>query len=188
MSLNWHQADIWAALMNVGFRVRPCENSTRYNRTRNFEACGHAQSKKMQKFLLRSALQPNQISFSHGLGPSRQAAFFGPTSLTGHCGHGWTCSLPRPVAIDPISEVEGASQQSRPCRFLQRGRGVTCHAADHAKGICFAGFAEALESQFPKSPKASRKCSPTTAPMLARPRKPRSCWAERDSSHLRAGQ
>ena len=40
-------------------RPRPCENSTRYNRTRNFEACGHAQSKKMQKFLLRSALQPN---------------------------------------------------------------------------------------------------------------------------------
>ena len=38
---------------------RPCGNSTRYNRTRNFEACGHAQSKKMQKFLLRSALQPN---------------------------------------------------------------------------------------------------------------------------------
>ena len=35
------------------------------------------------------------------IGPSRQAAFFGPTSLTGHCGHGWTCSLPRPVAIDP---------------------------------------------------------------------------------------
>jgi hypothetical protein len=33
---------------------------------------------------------------------------------------------------------------------LQRERGVTCHAADHAKGICFAGFAEALESQFPK--------------------------------------
>ena len=53
--------------------------------------------------------------------------------------------------------------------------------SDHAKGICFAGFAEALESQFPKSPKASRNCSPTTAPMLARPRKPRSCWAERDS-------
>jgi hypothetical protein len=48
---------------------RPCENSTRYNRTRNFEACGHAQSKKMQKFLLRSALQSNQIWFSHGLGP-----------------------------------------------------------------------------------------------------------------------
>jgi hypothetical protein len=28
---------------------RPCENFTRYNRTRNFEACRHAQSKKMQK-------------------------------------------------------------------------------------------------------------------------------------------
>ena len=57
----------------VEFRSWPrlCENSTRYKRTRNFEACGHAQGKKMQKFLLRSALQPNQISFSHGLGPSR---------------------------------------------------------------------------------------------------------------------
>src|SRR5450755_4096717 len=45
-----------------------CENSTRYKRTLNFEACGHAQSKKMQKFVLRSALRPNQISFSHSLG------------------------------------------------------------------------------------------------------------------------
>jgi hypothetical protein len=53
---------------------RPCENSTRYNRTRNFEACGHAQSKKIQKFLFRSALQPNQISFSHGLDPLRKSA------------------------------------------------------------------------------------------------------------------
>jgi hypothetical protein len=26
--------------------------------------------------------------------------FSGRPSLTGHCGHGWTCSLPRPVAID----------------------------------------------------------------------------------------
>src|SRR6266581_7116957 len=25
----------------------------------------------------------------------------GRASLTGHCGRGWTCSLPRPVAIDP---------------------------------------------------------------------------------------
>ena len=28
---------------------RPCENSTRYKRTRNFEACGHAQGKKNAK-------------------------------------------------------------------------------------------------------------------------------------------
>jgi hypothetical protein len=27
--------------------------------------------------------------------------FSGRPSLTGHCGHGWTCRLPRPVAIDP---------------------------------------------------------------------------------------
>jgi hypothetical protein len=28
--------------------------------------------------------------------------FSGRPSLTGHCGHGWTCSLPRPVANDPL--------------------------------------------------------------------------------------
>jgi hypothetical protein len=27
--------------------------------------------------------------------------FSGRPSLTGHCGHGWTCSLPHPVVIDP---------------------------------------------------------------------------------------
>jgi hypothetical protein len=53
---------------NGGFGSRLCENAARYNRTRNFEAWGHAQSKKMQKFVLRSALRPNQISFSHSLG------------------------------------------------------------------------------------------------------------------------
>src|SRR6516225_638680 len=52
----------------VGSGPRLCENSARYDRTRNFEACGHAQSKKTQKFILRSVLRPNQISFSHSLG------------------------------------------------------------------------------------------------------------------------
>jgi hypothetical protein len=47
---------------------RLCENSARYNRTRNFEACGNAQSKKTQKFVRRSTLRPNQFSFSHSLG------------------------------------------------------------------------------------------------------------------------
>jgi hypothetical protein len=46
-----------------------CKNSTRYNRTRNFERYGHAESKKMQKFVFRSALRPNQISFSHSQDP-----------------------------------------------------------------------------------------------------------------------
>ena len=31
--------------------------------------------------------------------------FSGRPSLTGHCGHGWTCSLPHPVAIGPKAEV-----------------------------------------------------------------------------------
>ena len=33
--------------------------------------------------------------------------FSGRPSLTGHCGHGWTCSLPRPVAIDPRQPQDG---------------------------------------------------------------------------------
>ena len=53
--------------------TRLCENFARYNRTRNFEACGHAQSKKTQKFILRSLLRPNQFSFSHSLDPEREA-------------------------------------------------------------------------------------------------------------------
>jgi hypothetical protein len=94
-----HRPQVTAPILNS---TRPCENSTRYNRTRNFEACGHAQSKKMQKFLLRSALQPNQISFSHGLGPLRQAAFFGLTVANGVIADmAGPCSLPRPVAHDP---------------------------------------------------------------------------------------
>jgi hypothetical protein len=38
------------------------------------EACGRAQSKKTQKFVLRSALRPNQISFSHSLDPEQKSA------------------------------------------------------------------------------------------------------------------
>src|SRR5258708_20043352 len=35
----------------------------------NFEAYGRAESRKMRKFVLRAALRPNQIKFSHSLGP-----------------------------------------------------------------------------------------------------------------------
>ena len=63
-----------------------CENSTRYNRTRNFGLYGHAESKKTQKFVFRSALRPNQISFSHGQDPcrkSRRPVTF--VKADGHC-------------------------------------------------------------------------------------------------------
>ena len=60
--------------------TRLCENSAWYNRTQNFEACGRAQSKKMQKFVLRSALRPNQISFSHSLDPK-------PATVEPHLDH-----------------------------------------------------------------------------------------------------
>ena len=53
-----------------------CKNSRRYNRTRNFGLYGHAESKKTQKFVFRSALRPNQISFSHS--KAREASLFEP--------------------------------------------------------------------------------------------------------------
>src|SRR5262249_31398218 len=55
------------------FRPWLCKNSTRYDRTRNFGLYGHAESKKTQKFVFRSALRPNQISFSHGHVPKRRS-------------------------------------------------------------------------------------------------------------------
>jgi hypothetical protein len=33
--------------------------------------------------------------------------FSSQPSLSGHCGHGWTCSLPRPVAIDTRQPQDG---------------------------------------------------------------------------------
>jgi hypothetical protein len=38
-----------------------CENSARYKRTLNFEACGRAESRKTRKTLLRWALKSNQV-------------------------------------------------------------------------------------------------------------------------------
>src|SRR6516164_2715674 len=61
--------DFDPAYVSSGSRL--CENVARYDCTQNFEACGHVQSKKMQKFILRSALRPNQISFLHGLGQNQ---------------------------------------------------------------------------------------------------------------------
>jgi hypothetical protein len=51
--------------LDVPFLSWLCKNSAGYNRTRNFEVYGRAESKKTQKFVFRSALRPNQISFSH---------------------------------------------------------------------------------------------------------------------------
>jgi hypothetical protein len=36
----------------------------------------------------------------------------GRASLTGHCGHGWTCSLPRPAAVDTRQPQVGAPNNS----------------------------------------------------------------------------
>src|SRR6516165_11064985 len=71
--------DFDPAYVSSGSRL--CENVARYDCTRNVEACGHVQSKKMQKFILRSALRPNQISFLHGLGQNENPPFWGLCQL-----------------------------------------------------------------------------------------------------------
>ena len=38
--------------------------------------------------------------------------FDGQPSLSGHCGHGWTCSLPGPVAIDTRQPQDGTSKRA----------------------------------------------------------------------------
>jgi hypothetical protein len=58
-------------LLLAGLPAHLCENVARYDCTGIFEACGHVQSKKMQKFVFRSALRPNQFSFSHSQDPER---------------------------------------------------------------------------------------------------------------------
>jgi hypothetical protein len=37
--------------------------------------------------------------------------FSSQPSLTGHCGHGWTCSLPRPIAIDTRQPQDGTVEK-----------------------------------------------------------------------------
>ena len=57
-----------------------CKNSRRYNRTRNFRLYGHAESKKTQKFVFRSALRPNQISCD--IKPAVLTRYFAPCLST----------------------------------------------------------------------------------------------------------
>jgi hypothetical protein len=61
-----------------------CKNSAQYNRTRNFGLYGHAERKKTQKFVFRSALRPNQISFSHDQDPKATCIIGKSTSLGRH--------------------------------------------------------------------------------------------------------
>jgi hypothetical protein len=60
------------------------------------------------------------------------------TSLTGHCGHGWTCSLPRPVAIDPQLPIGGRfccnAQRSRLMNVIGLWSSV-CGRASEATGV-----------------------------------------------------
>jgi hypothetical protein len=47
-------------------------------------ACGQVQSKKMQKLVFRSALGPNQISFSHSQDPKRRSLGRNPALQQAH--------------------------------------------------------------------------------------------------------
>ena len=60
---------LWRRAAAIRSRPRLCGKSARYKCTLNFEGCGHAESKKTLKFVLNTALRPNQIEFLHSLGP-----------------------------------------------------------------------------------------------------------------------
>ena len=67
-------ADAGAGEPGICNGPRLCEKSARYICTLNFEGWGHAESKKPLKFVLRTALQPNQIEFLHSLSHKRTHA------------------------------------------------------------------------------------------------------------------
>jgi hypothetical protein len=91
---------------------------------------------------VQHSILPEMACLVRGLRPTSQCtakthgmAAYGPgrPSLTGHCGHGWTSSLPRPVASDPIrtlrdvrveSEMRSRSDANPPSRS-QRASSAT---------------------------------------------------------------
>ena len=130
---------VFTAVRLVSIWPRPCENSTRYNRTRNFEACGHTQSKKIQKFLFRSALQPNQISFSHGRADNDRA----PNS---HCDSGPASGKSNSLeVIGPIRSWYGGNDEAarvycacgRECRMAVRCAGAASRGGPIVWVACF---------------------------------------------------
>jgi hypothetical protein len=116
-----------------------CESSTRYKRTLNFEACGRAQRKQTQKFVLRSALRPNQISFSHSLGPLLPQAQerAGPQLVKADAAarrarpseQGWRDRSSRPARRPVVSPrwrgavAQGPNRRTHSVAFLRPGRG-----------------------------------------------------------------
>jgi hypothetical protein len=66
-----HHLIIAHEVTNEGSDRWLCKNPKRYSGTRNFWPCGHAGEQKTQKSVFRSALRPNQISFSHNQDPER---------------------------------------------------------------------------------------------------------------------
>src|SRR6516165_2470329 len=103
--------DFDPAYVSSGSRL--CENVARYDCTRNVEACGHVQSKKMQKFILRSALRPNQISFLHGLGQNPNDLLIARMSGPAGSGHKAVNAWGRPGRTDRSVGLE--RQSAQPC-------------------------------------------------------------------------
>ena len=79
-----------------------CKNSTRYNRTRNFGLCGDAEGKKTEKFVFRSALRANQISFSHNQDPNRTSP--GRRTVPGGVPSSWRAAA-RAANITTLAEL-----------------------------------------------------------------------------------
>src|SRR4029077_14307348 len=69
--------------------------------------------------------------------------FLSRPSLTGHCGHCWTCSLPRPVAHDPTATLAlRLSAEQEYGRIILLAGHLRCHytestskMGDHLVGV-----------------------------------------------------
>ena len=110
------------------------KNSRRYNRTRNFGIYGHAESKKTQKFVFRSALRPNQISFSHDQDPKRTC----PPEVISHYSRGVrSCSV--------VTELRaGRAEAPRANRSNVPSAGDEAKKARTSMPCCPAGSARIL--------------------------------------------
>ena len=99
---------------------RPCENSTRYNRTRNFEACGHAQSKKIgQKRTSNATTSQGKRARQRGGNISRRHVF---TALA--LRRPFVCCLAHSEDGDDLSELTVRLQIAVSFDDLVEGKGA----------------------------------------------------------------
>jgi hypothetical protein len=106
-------ANARAADPRARHRIANNDSSTCSRASRTIAACEYpciswyqGQSTRMRREF-SSQCRWLQLSVCRPLAHHDRPPFSGRPSLTGHCGHGWTSSLPGPVASDPKATSNG---------------------------------------------------------------------------------